>query len=309
MIDFDNETLLEGLSLSGSASMRVKTPSRPKPPKAPKRGLGASLMGAIKLPRKAANMKRAAAQVLAAKAALHVPKVPPLTAAAVAKLAAPLAKVTVTPAVAELVGTKLAMQGHPAAHVRAVLAAGISTPAEAKAVKLAMPSIAANVKEAALMSAARVAAIAKVPTKKRIDAAAHVLAKAATTLAAKGATPKPEHPEATKRKACAVAAPVAHACGCQVKHHPHILRKARVKLASAGYPSGTLDGMLANLHDMQDSLEKASLQRLATYEHNSIVSRRGFETEVLRRLANLACKLPKCSPTRVKAFSKIRGAL
>jgi len=392
MIDFENETLLEGLSISGKASIKAKAPAKPavkvtakppavhitakvnsKPPVTPsvtaklaaplakvaitpavavKAGTKLAASGhtaanvsavlhagattpaehkavTVAMPKIAEAMKAAIkeapkvlvsapkvaatlatpSQILAAKAALSVPKLPALSITGIAKLAAPLAKVTVSPAVAELVGTKMAMQGHTAANVAAVLSAGAKTPAEVHAVKVALPNIAANVKEAALATSARVAALAKIPVATKINAAANVLAKAATNLAVKGKAPKPQHHETTKRKAHAVCAPVAKACGCQAKHHPHILRKARVKMAVAGYPAGTLDGMLANLHDMQDSLEKAALQRLATYEHNSLVSKHDFETAVLRKLANLACKLPKCSPTRVKAMGRIMGAL
>jgi hypothetical protein len=103
-------------------------------------------------------------------------------------------------------------------------------------------------------------------------------------------------------KAAQAVAPIAHACKCSP--HP-VIKKLDTKLCAKGYPTNTATNLLASLHDMNTALEKAALQRLATYEHNKLSAKARFEHEVLEKLAKLANKLAPCHPARTRAHLAI----
>lgn len=112
--------------------------------------------------------------------------------------------------------------------------------------------------------------------------------------------PKAHHPVASAEKAEKVLEPIAHACGCGggTKNIRIIIHR---EMAKSGMPPHSADGMLSMLHDMNTMLETAATQRLATFEHNAIVSKRDFEHEVLEKLSALSKRLPKCHPVRTRA--------
>ena len=105
-------------------------------------------------------------------------------------------------------------------------------------------------------------------------------------------------------KAKRAVAPIAHACGCRTMP---VIHKIRHHMSKKGYPHLTTDSLLASLSDMNDSLEKAALQRLATHEHLQLTGKAAFEHDVLKKLARLSKQLPNCHPTRTRAHLKILG--
>ena len=130
----------------------------------------------------------------------------------------------------------------------------------------------------------------------RVKTAAKIAAPAVLTMAKKA--PKSLPPKQAKRKAIAVVAPIAKACQCQAKP---VVRQLNAKLACHGYPANAATNVLASMYDMQNSLEKAALQRLATHEHQTLTRKHAFEHKVLAQLAKLSAALPLCHPTKTRA--------
>lgn len=255
---------------------------------------------------------RLAAKIKAAKAKLKLPKViarppaipafsifqrqrPRQTFAAIAtKLASPSFQMA-TPQVRAQV--KSALTRAVAKHSPLAV-----TPALQRAMSRVSPTFKQAVAARLALPAMNVSALA------RKNIAANLAVKAITNLATKPAPIAAAVKAALKptafitAKAVEAITPIAHACGCQPKP---VLYQVKKKMACKGYPPDSVDGMLSTLHDMNASLEKAAIQRLATYEHKKLVTKRDFEHQVLSQLQRIACKLPKCHPVRTKAHLAI----
>lgn len=138
--------------------------------------------------------------------------------------------------------------------------------------------------------------------KGRIAAASGIMEKAIQTVAKKGVE-IPKKPAAeVKAKAAAAVRPIAKACKCQTQP---VITDLERKLSKCGYPVGAATALLAGLHDMNVTLEKAALQRLATHEHKTITAQHAFEHEVLNKLSDIAKQLPRCHPVRTRAHLAI----
>lgn len=152
----------------------------------------------------------------------------------------------------------------------------------------------------AAISGAALSAINKpsVPMGVKEVAASKIALKAITSLKKKTPKHPPSHDVAEKAEKAI--APIAHACGCggSTKNVRIIIHR---EMAKGGMPPHSADSLLAMLHDMNKQLETAATQRLATFEHQAIVSKRDFEHEVLERLSALSKKLPECHPVRTRA--------
>lgn len=277
MLDFEQH-LIEGLSIGGKVSRKIsgKSSARATPPRitarpaTPKKPYGPAkgLFGSMSASiKKAQSAAKAATAALPAKAAASIPAI-------AAKIASPAFNVA-TPQVQAQVKTMLAQS--PV--MKQAVAAHLAMPTAIKASTAVREAVAANLAVKAMTSLANKSAPIKAAVKAAIKPTPHIAAKAVEAIT-----------------------PIAHACGCQAKP---VLRKVKAKMACKGYPPDSVDGLLSTLHDMNTSLEKAAIQRLATYEHKQLTSKRDFEHQVLSQLQRIACKLPKCHPVRTKAHLAI----
>lgn len=269
MIDFENDTLLEGLNLSIKGKAKIKA----KPKIAIKTKAKITAKPALRIAEKRTFTARPVIKTKP-KPIAKKPLLPTTKAALpsiAAKLTSPAFKAA-SPAVKAQVSTMLAKSPALTAAVKASVTPANSKPEIRK-------SIATNLAVTAMTN------MAQKPN--RIKAAIKAVS--------------PISPAVTA-KAVEAIAPIAKACHCQTEP---VLARVRAKLTKVGYPPNTIDGMLATLHDMNTALEKAALQRLATYEHNKLASKSAFEKEVLSQLRRLACNLPKCHPVRTKAHLTI----
>ncbi len=139
------------------------------------------------------------------------------------------------------------------------------------------------------------------PKQKREQVAARVVLGPLQKLASK-ARQTPIHTVATAKKAIEAVKPIAEACNCKAAP---VIKAVDAKLVADGFPSGTAKTLLSQLHDMNESLEKAATQRLVTHEHDVLTAKHDFEHSVLARLAQIAQCLPKCHPARTATFLSI----
>ncbi len=137
---------------------------------------------------------------------------------------------------------------------------------------------------------------------RRTRKATNLAASAITTLAAKTPILPAQINSQIRLKALEAVAPFAQACKCEAKP---IIKKLDTHFQSNGYPSGTSTSLLAGLHDMNHKLEKAAVQRLATYEHKSKSADTHFRCKVLKKLSSIAKCLPECHPARTRAHLAI----
>ena len=269
MIDFE-DTLFEGFSASGKLSLSGKASGK--------------VSGKKPAPKKPA---------IPAKKPLGVFATPAAQAVASAQKAMSVAKKTAAQSPTGAFSAP-AKQAALAAQ-KAVTAARAAVKGNIKTIPK-IPTIAGK----AAISGAALSAINKpsVPMAVKEVAASKIALKAITSLKKKAPPHAPSHDVAEKAEKAI--APIAHACGCggSTKNVRIIIHR---EMAKGGMPPHSADSLLATLHDMNKQLEMAATQRLATFEHNAIVSKRDFEHEVLERLSALSKKLPECHPVRTRA--------
>jgi hypothetical protein len=125
-----------------------------------------------------------------------------------------------------------------------------------------------------------------------LEQATNLAIKAITPLAAK---PRHSHNHHNRAKrALSAVAPIADAYGTPAAA---VIRSVDARLIPLGYPPGTAATLFAALSDLNDSLEAAAKDKIASLPT--------AEASVLRQLANVAQKLPRCHPTRTRAHLNI----
>ena len=298
MLNFEN-TFLDGLSLSGNLRAKASLKGKGKPTKPAVRNRSLGLTGATgavlggrlharatPLGSIALAVKKAQARAKAS-ASFKLPK-----NAEVAKAATTIAKLKAQ----AIAFPKKGLPHFAATALTPTASLMAKAPAVAVALRAAQSLGAPTITPAALMAAKGVVAA-------RTGLAAGLMSKAVTALAKKAPILPANIPlHIITAKAAQAVAPVAHACKCQAKH---VVKKLDNNLTCKGYPANTASSLLASVHDMNTALEKAALQRLATYEHNKLTSKARFEHEVLEKLASLAGKLAPCHPARTRAHLTI----
>lgn len=281
MIDFET-TLMEGLSISAKASTKKK-PKKPHLKVSVKAKSSIPALNAIVkravgnaqslIRNKPATVNAAFRKAIVASPALARPQI------AKAALVKVMAKHLISPK--PVVTTAISKPSITVATPKPIVTTPISKPI--------IPTIA----KAALNQAAKPFPMA---TRQRV--AANIVTKAALQLAAKPGPIKKQSPHVTTAKAHKAIAPIAHACKCQTAP---VLQRVKAKMAHHGFPHTSVEALLAQLHDMNTLLDKAALQRLATFEHKKLESKHAFEHAVLSRLAKLSHCLPEGHPTRNRA--------
>lgn len=192
----------------------------------------------------------------------------------------------------------------PAPKAKPRAASRFTTPNLTVSSRLAAPSLTVSKPAISRQIAVspKVVAAAMQATRARTKLATNITGKAISRLARKAPLLPVQSSRQIEKKALEAVGPIARACKCTPAP---VIQNLNRQLTKKGYPAKTATSLLAGIHDMNESLEKAAVQRIATHEHKAINNEQAFRCKVLRKLTQLAKCLPECHPARTRAHLTI----